>query len=92
VVAGIQARLNERSTSAALTPREIEVLIASGCATNRRLAAHQREDHSGTSRTCFSLKVNDRTAAVNVALKRGIIHLYQPISRIKSTAKSNIPI
>jgi DNA-binding NarL/FixJ family response regulator len=80
VVAGIQARLNERSTSAALTPREIEVLdrVKLGMR-NKEIAASlhisEKTIQVHVKNLFLKLKVNDRTAAVNIALKRGIIHL-----------------
>ena len=51
LAAGIQARLDERSTYAALTPREIEVLDRVKLGMRNKeiaaVAAHQREDHPG---------------------------------------------
>ena len=51
LAAGIQARLEERSTYIPLTPREIEVLdrgqIGIAQQGNRRFASHQREDRPG---------------------------------------------
>ena len=80
LAAGIQARLDERSTYAALTPREIEVLdrVKLGMR-NKEIAAtlhiSEKTIQVHIKNLLFKLRVNDRTAAVNVALKRGIIHL-----------------
>jgi DNA-binding NarL/FixJ family response regulator len=78
--AGIQARLEERSTYAPLTPREIEVLdrVKLGMR-NKEIAASlhisEKTIQVHIKNLILKLKVNDRTAAVNVALRRGIIHL-----------------
>lgn len=80
LAAGIQARLDEHSTYAALTPREIEVLdsVKVGMR-NKEIAAalhiSEKTIQVHIKNLLLKLKVNDRTAAVNVALKRGIIHL-----------------
>jgi DNA-binding NarL/FixJ family response regulator len=80
LAAGIQARLDEHSTYAALTPREIEVLdcVKLGLR-NKEIAASlnisEKTIQVHIKNLLFKLRVNDRTAAVNVALKRGIIHL-----------------
>jgi DNA-binding NarL/FixJ family response regulator len=80
LAAGIQARLDERSSYAALTPREIEVLdrVKLGLR-NKEIAASLRISEKTIQvhiqNLLVKLKVNDRTAAVNVALRRGIIHL-----------------
>ena len=78
--AGIQARLDEHSTYIALTPREIEVLdrVKLGMR-NKEIAASlhisEKTIQVHIKNMLLKLKVNDRTAAVNVGLKRGIIHL-----------------
>ena len=80
LAADIQARLDERSTYAALTRREIEVLdsVRLGMR-NKEIAASlhisEKTVQVHIKNLLFKLRVNDRTAAVNVALKRGIIHL-----------------
>src|SRR4051812_14637572 len=80
LAAGIQARLAERSTYAALTPREIEVLdcVRLGMR-NKEIAGalyiSEKTVQVHIRNLLFKLRVNDRAAAVNVALKRGIIHL-----------------
>ena len=74
------SRLASRSERPALTPREIDVLelVAEGLR-NKEIASSL-----GLSETTVQvhvknilskLRVNDRTAAVNVALRRGIIHI-----------------
>jgi two-component system NarL family response regulator len=80
LAAGIQARLAERSTYVPLTPREIEVLdrVKLGLR-NKEIAASlhisEKTVQVHIKNLLLKLKVNDRTAAVNVALRRGIIHL-----------------
>jgi two-component system NarL family response regulator len=80
LAAGIQARLDEHSTYAPLTPREIEVLdrVKLGMR-NKEIAAtlhiSEKTIQVHIKNLLLKLKVNDRAAAVNVALKRGIIHL-----------------
>lgn len=80
LAAGIQARLDEHSTYTTLTPREIEVLdcVKLGLR-NKEIAASlhisEKTIQVHIKNLLLKLRVNDRTAAVNVALKRGIIHL-----------------
>ena len=77
----VQERLAERASRPSLTPREVQVLelIAEGMR-NREIAEvlHLSEEtvevHVKNIRT--KLGVKDRTAAVNVAIKRGIIHIH----------------
>ena len=72
--------LAEHATDDALTPGEVEVLklIAAGNA-NKRIAAHlsiTEETVKGRVKNILSkLGANDRTQAVTIALKRGIIEL-----------------
>jgi two-component system NarL family response regulator len=76
----VQVRLDERATRPSLTPREVQVteLIGRGLR-NKEIASelHISEEtvqvHVRSILT--KLSVNDRTAAVNVAMRRGIIHL-----------------
>jgi two-component system NarL family response regulator len=76
----VKARLDARAGRPALTPRETQVLelIAEGLR-NRQIAsvlglsAETVEVHVKNIRA--KLDVKDRTAAVNVAIKRGIIHI-----------------
>ena len=76
----LEARLEARASRPTLTPREIQVLelIAEGMR-NRQIAkalgvTEETVDvHSKNIRV--KLNVDDRTAAVRVAIKRGIIHI-----------------
>jgi len=78
--AHVQARLAERQTQAALTPRETEVmkLVANGdrnkeIANSLRISEETVQVH--LKNIFAKLHVTDRTAAVNVALRRGIVEL-----------------
>lgn len=76
----VKARLSERAAGPPLTPREIEVLtlVAQGHR-NKEIASllHLSEETVPVHlKNIFAkLKVNERTAAVNVALRRGIVHI-----------------
>jgi len=76
----VKALLNERASQPPLTPREIEVLtlVAQGHR-NKEIASllHLSEETVPVHlKNIFAkLKVNERTAAVNVALRRGIVHI-----------------
>lgn len=76
----VQARLDERAAHSVLTAREIEVvaLISQGLR-NKDIAAELKISHETVQvhvKNIFAkLEVDDRTAAVNVALRRGIIHI-----------------
>ena len=76
----VQARLAERATRPALTPREIQVigLISEGMR-NKEIAASlgisEETAQVHVKNILAKLHVQDRTAAVTVALRRGIIHL-----------------
>lgn len=76
----IQARLAERATHRPVTPRELEVieLISQGMR-NKEIAsalAITEETVQVHLRNIFAkLNVNDRTAALTVAVRRGLIHL-----------------
>jgi DNA-binding NarL/FixJ family response regulator len=76
----VQVRLDERATRPSLTPREVQVteLIGRGLR-NKEIAAelHISEEtvQVHVKSILTKLSVNDRTAAVNVAMRRGIIHL-----------------
>ena len=78
--AEIAERLAVRKTEATLTQRETDVLklLAQGMR-NKEIGAHlgiTEETTHGYIKSMFAkLKVQDRTAAVTVALRRGIIHL-----------------
>ncbi len=76
----IRARLATRATRPALTPRELQVLahIRHGLR-NREIAAvcgiSEETVQSHVKSILAKLDVPDRTAAVDVALDRGILHL-----------------
>ena len=76
----VLARLAERASHPTLTPREIVVLelLAQGMR-NKEIAAAMGISEGTVPvhmKSIFAkLEVNDRTAAVNVAVRRGIIHL-----------------
>jgi two-component system NarL family response regulator len=76
----VQTRLDERATRPVLTPREVQVteLIGRGLrnkeiAWELRISEETVQVHVKSILT--KLSVNDRTAAVHVAMRRGIIHL-----------------
>jgi DNA-binding NarL/FixJ family response regulator len=76
----VEARLAERATNSALTPRELQVItLMSKGMRNKEIAGDfgiSEETVEVHVRNIFSkLKVHDRTAAVTEAVKRGIIHL-----------------
>jgi DNA-binding NarL/FixJ family response regulator len=76
----VQTRLDERATRRSLTSREVQVteLIALG-RKNREIAAElgisEETVQVHVKSILTKLGVNDRTAAVYVAMRRGIIHL-----------------
>ena len=78
--AEVRARLASRATRPALTPREIEVLrhIRHGLR-NREIAAvcgiGEETVQTHVKSILLKLDVQDRTAAVDVALDRGILHV-----------------
>ena len=80
ISSAIAARLASRESHPTLTPREVEVLelIADGMR-NKEVAAalHISEETVQVhARNIFAkLNVQDRTAAITVALRRGIIHI-----------------
>jgi DNA-binding NarL/FixJ family response regulator len=76
----IEARLAERAAGPTLTPREIQVvgLIAEGMRNKEIAAALGISDETvqvHVKSIFWKLKVKDRSAAMNVALRRGIVHL-----------------
>jgi two-component system, NarL family, response regulator len=78
--ADVRAQLDKRATQPTLTPREIQVLkLVSQGKRNKEIAAilGLSEDTVPVHvKNIFAkLRVNERTAAVNVALRRGIIHI-----------------
>lgn len=80
VRADVEARLAERSAHPTLTPREIDVmeLVTQGLR-NKEIAASLGISEGTVQahlKSIFSkFVVNDRTAAVQVALRRGIVHI-----------------
>ena len=76
----IAAEIAEHSTDDALTPREVDVLrLISGGNANKEIAAQlsiTEETVKGHVKSILSkLGANDRTHAVTIGLKRGIIEL-----------------
>lgn len=78
--ADVKARLDERAAAPTLTPREIQVmeLVAEG-RRNKEIASLlgiSEETVQVHLKNIFAkLKVSERTAALNVALRRGIVHI-----------------
>jgi DNA-binding NarL/FixJ family response regulator len=76
----VAARLAERKSQPSLTEREIEIttLIAKGMR-NKEIAASlgiaEETVHAHVKNIFAKLNVNDRTAALAIALRRGIIHI-----------------
>ena len=80
VTPNVRARLAERSEHETVTPRELEVLeLVSQGLRNKEIAAVLGLSESTVQvhvkNILAKFQVNDRTAAVNVALRRGIIHI-----------------
>lgn len=76
----VRARLDQRAAQPTLTPREIQVLqLVSQGKRNKEIAAILGLSDDTVPvhvKNIFAkLRVNERTAAVNVALRRGIIHI-----------------
>lgn len=80
VPADVEARLAERSARPTLTPREVDVmeLITQGLR-NKEIGASLGISEGTVTvhvKSIFAkLGVNDRTAAVKIALRRGIVHI-----------------
>jgi DNA-binding NarL/FixJ family response regulator len=77
---GIEARLSERAALPSLSEREVQVVeLMSQGMRNKELAASlgitERTAEVHVRNIFSKLNVKDRTAAVSVALRRGIIHL-----------------
>jgi DNA-binding NarL/FixJ family response regulator len=76
----LQVRMSERAARPVLSPREVQVIdrIAQGMR-NKEVAAalglSEETVQTYVKNILAKLGVNDRTAAVKVALQRGIIHL-----------------
>jgi DNA-binding NarL/FixJ family response regulator len=72
----VRARLDERATQQTLTPREVQVAIGHRNKEIAALLGLSDETVPVHLKNIFSkLGVNERTAAVNVALRRGIVHI-----------------
>ena len=80
VIPVVEALLDEHGSSAGLTRREVQVieLIAEGMR-NREIAAmlgiSEETVHAHVSHILTKLRASDRSAALSIALKRGIIHI-----------------
>jgi DNA-binding NarL/FixJ family response regulator len=78
--AEVKARLDQRAAQPTLTPREVQVMerVAEG-RRNKEIASAlgiSEETVQVHLKNIFAkLKVGERTAAVNVALRRGIVHI-----------------
>jgi two-component system NarL family response regulator len=77
---GVKAKLDERAAQPALTPREIEVIELISRGMRNKVIATQLGITETTVavhiKNIFAkLKVNERTAAVHVAVRRGIVHI-----------------
>lgn len=80
VMPDVQARLTERATGQTLTRREIQVmeLISKGMRNKEigvLLGISEETAHVHVRNIFAKLKVKDRSAAINVALRRGIVHI-----------------
>jgi two-component system NarL family response regulator len=76
----LKERLEKRGTAPVLTSREIQVLqLVSQGLRNKEIAAvlgiSDETARVHVKNVLAKLKVNDRSAAVNVGVRRGIIHL-----------------
>jgi DNA-binding NarL/FixJ family response regulator len=80
ITPNVRARLAERAEHDVLTAREIDVLeLVSRGLRNKEIAATLELSESTVQvhvkNILAKLQVNDRTAAVNIALRRGMIHI-----------------
>jgi two-component system, NarL family, response regulator len=80
MIPGVMARLAERAANPTLTTRETQVieLIAQGLRNKEigvSLGISEETAHVHVRNILAKLKVKDRSAAINVALRRGIIHI-----------------
>jgi DNA-binding NarL/FixJ family response regulator len=86
----VTQQLAEFFPNYALTPREVEVLrLVAGGLGNREIG-HQLGTASGTVKAhvqsiLSKLGAKDRTHAVSIAVRRGIIHLNEPECELKTT-------
>ena len=80
IMPGVEARLAERAAGPTLTRREVQVieLISQGMR-NKEIAASlgisEETAHVHVRNILAKLRVKDRSGAINVALRRGIIHI-----------------
>jgi two-component system NarL family response regulator len=80
IMPNVEARLAERASRSTLTRREVQVveLISQGMR-NKEIAAAlgigEETAQVHVKNILAKLQVQDRTAAINVALRRGIIHI-----------------
>jgi two-component system, NarL family, response regulator len=77
---GVQAKLAQRAANPTLTEREVQVLelVAKGFRNKEvafALGISEETSHVHMRHIFTKLGVNDRSAAITVALRRGIIHL-----------------
>ena len=85
IMPDVEARLAERAAGPTLTRREVQVieLISQGMR-NKEIAASlgisEETAHVHVRNILAKLRVKDRSGAINVALRRGIIHV-NPIQR-----------
>ncbi len=80
VMPDVEARLTERAARPRLTPREIQVmeLVAQGMRNKEIAASLGISDETAqvhVKNILAKLQAKDRSAAINVALRRGIIHI-----------------
>jgi DNA-binding NarL/FixJ family response regulator len=78
--ADVKARLDERAGQPTLTPREVQVMeLVSEGRRNKEIATllgiSEETVQVHLKNIFVKLKVGERTAAVNVALRRGIVHI-----------------
>jgi two-component system, NarL family, response regulator len=76
----VQAKLQERASSPTLTPREVEVMKLVAAGRRDKEIAVALSISNQTARVHIKniyakLDVGDRTEAMNVAIRRGIIHI-----------------
>jgi two-component system, NarL family, response regulator len=78
--ANVQARLDERATRPTLTPRELQVIELIGIGMQNKeigvsLGISEETVQVHVKNILAKLGARDRTAAISVAVRRGIIHL-----------------
>lgn len=78
--ADVKARLDERAAQPTLTPREVQVMeLVSQGRRNKEIAGllgiSEQTVHVHLKNIFAKFNVNERTAAVNIALRRGIVHI-----------------